>query len=461
MSKLKKIGLLQLIVLTLSAIISVKSLPLFAEIGLSLIFFLTIAMIFFFIPISMAIAELSSTWPSEGGCYLWIKKAYGENCAFIVMWAYWMESIIWFPTMLTFILAMLAYTISPIISNLETNPTFFICGIIIIFWILTYINFHGMQVSATFNTIGVICGTILPISLIIIFGITWVFKHENLSIIIKSSQLIPSFNKDNIVFFAGILLGISGIELIAFHTNSITNPKKNIPKAVLISSALIFFIYLAGSISIAIVVPKTEICLASGIIQALKIFFIKNNITIIIPLLSFLLLLGSLSSMNAWIIGPVKGIFITSEDGFLPKYLSKVNNKNIPINLLIIQAVIGSLLSITFFTFIDNLNGLIWIFICLSFQFSSLLYIMIFLSVIKLRLKYPNIYRPYKIPYIYILTSLGISISIFTFLTAYIQPTSITITNSNVYIILLLTSFILLLSPAYIFIYLKNKKKLL
>ena len=454
----KKIGIFQLIMLSLSAVVSLKSLPIFAEVGLSLILFLIIAMICFFIPLTMAIAELSSTWPSKGGCYFWIKKAYGKYPAFLTMWAYWMESIIWFPTMLTFIISMLAYTISPIIPNLETNAYFFIIGIIIIFWLLTYINFKGLKVSALFSSIGVIFGTIMPLILIILCGIVSIIKSydNNNALIIKN--LIPTLNFNNLVFFSGILLGISGIELIAFHTGSIKNPKKNIPKVVIISAILIFLIYLLGSLSLALVVPKKEICLASGVIQALKIFFIKNNISFIVPFLSFLLLLGSLASMNAWIIGPIKGIFITAKDGFLPFFFLKTNKKKIPTNLLITQAIIGCSLTIIFFIFINSLNGLIWIFICLSFQFASLLYIMIFLSVIKLRIKYPNVHRPYKMPFVYLTTFIGISICIFTFFISYIQPNNINITNNITYILLLTITFILLLIPAIIISYRKYKK---
>lgn len=458
MSILKKMGLFQLIMVSLSAVISLKSLPLFADAGLSLVFFLTIAMICFFIPVSLSIAELSSTWPSEGGCYLWIKKAYGENFAFVIMWAYWMESIIWFPTMLAFILAMLAYTLSPIMPHLKNSSSFFICGIVIIFWLLTYLNFYGIKVSAFFSTIGVICGTIFPILLVIIFTSIWLFNNNELQITADITSILPQFNLDNMVFFAGILLGISGIELIAFHVNSISDPKKTIPRGVIISAVIIFFTYLSGSICIALIVPKSEMGLSSALLQAFHIFFTKNNIEFLTPIVSFLVLIGSLSGMNAWIIGPVKGIFVTSQDGFLPPYLCQVNDKNIPTKLLILQALIGSLLAIIFFIFIENQNGLIWIFICLAFQFSSLLYIMIFLSIIKLRKKYPNIKRPYKVPFIYIPTSLGIIICLFTFFISYIQPSTINITNKNIYTLLLIISFILLLLPAYFFINFKKKK---
>lgn len=366
----KKIKLTQLILISLSAIVGLKSLPLFAEVGLSIVFFLGLSTILFFIPISMVIAELSSTWPNSGGCYYWIKKAYGKYIAFLVIWAYWIESIIWFPTMLIFIVAMLAHSINPIYPGLENNQTFLIIGIILIFWILTFINFYGIKMSAKFSSLGVLIGTIIPILLIIICGIIWLISSENSNIIFKIEYVIPKLNLNNLVFFSGILLGISGIEIISFYIKDVENPEKNIAKAVIISSLFIIIIYLLGSLSVAIVVPKNELSFASGIIQALKIFFAKINLECITPLIAFFLLLGSLSGMNTWIIGPAKGLFEAANDNFLPTFLKKVNKEDVPINVLILQALIGSILSILFFTYINSINGLIWIFVCLSFQFA-------------------------------------------------------------------------------------------
>jgi len=454
----KKIGVSQLVLISVSAIVSLKSLPLFAEMGLSIIFFLGIATICFFIPISMAIAELSSTWPVSGGCYMWIQKAYGKSMAFFVMWAYWMESIIWFPTMLIFIVAMLAHVLSPIYPNLENNSFFLVSGIVLVFWLLTYFNFYGVRVSANFSIFGVIVGTVIPVFLIIFFGIFWCIKGGDISIDLSIDTLVPSFNFNSFVFFSGILLGISGIEIIAFYVNDVENPNVNIAKAVIISSCIILFIYVMGSLSIAIVVPKSDICLASGVIQALKIFFMKINLPFIVPFLAFLLLVGSLAGMNTWIVGPAKGILVAANDGFLPKFLTYVNSNNVPVNLLIIQATVGSILSVIFFLFINNVNGLIWIFICLSFQFAAFLYIMIFFSLLKLRKMYPNIHRPYKVPCVKLFSYMGILICIFTFFISYLQPVDIDVVNKYIYTMMLFFSFVGLMLPALMLIWFKYKK---
>ena len=266
------------------------------------------------------------------------------------------------------------------------------------------------------------------------------------------SFFFPEMNLDSMVFFSGVLLGFSGIELISFHIIEVKNPNISFVKALIISSIFILFVYMIGSLSIAVVIPKSDISFASGIIQALNLFFMKVNMQFIVPFLALLLFFGSISCVNTWIIGPAKGMLVAAEDNILPKYFKYVNKYDVPVRLLVLQAIIGSIMSIFFFIYVKSINGLIWVFICLSFQFASLLYVMIFFSIIKLRKKYPFIHRPYRVPYIGFVFFSGIFSCIFTFFISYIQPIDISITNNSFYFYLLFLTFVLLMLPAIFFI---------
>lgn len=453
----KKITLLRLILLTVSGIVSLKSLPLFAEVGFSIISFLLFATICFFIPIAMAISELSSTWPLAGGCYSWVKKAFGESFAFVVIWSYWMQSIIWFPTMLIFIIAMLVHVFLPFFPDFKMNVFFSVCSIILVFWVLTFINFLGLKVSAGFSVVGVVLGTIFPIILIISFGFFCLYSGDFNNIEFSFKSIIPDFNLNNLVFLSGILLGISGIELIAFYVNDIENPTINLSKSVIISSFLILILYALASLSVAIIMPKSEICFASGVILAFKIFLDKVGLSFLTPFLALLLFIGSIACVNTWIIGPSRGLLVAADDGFLPNFMTKVNTNGVPVNLLIVQAFVVSILSILFFLYINTINGLVWVFVCLSFQFAAFLYVMIFVSVLKLRKVYPDTYRPFKMPFVNFFSCLGILMCIFTFFLSYVQPIDVNVTHKNFYFLLLFFSFISLILPSYLFILFKKK----
>lgn len=454
----KKINLFRLVLLTVSGIVSLKSLPLFAEVGFSIVTFLCFATVCFFVPVSMAISELSSTWPVSGGCYIWVKKACGESIAFIVIWSYWMQSIIWFPTMLIFIIAMLVHIFLPVFPNFELDVYFSVISIVVVFWLLTFLNFLGLKFSAGFSVFGVIFGTIFPIILIIFFGLYFFLTGEISTINFTFKDLIPDFNFNNLVFLSGILLGISGIELIAFYVNDIENPNVNLSKSVMISSVLILIFYALSSLSISIAMPKSEICFASGVILAFKFFFDKIGMPFLTPFLALLLFLGSVACVNTWIIGPARGLLVAAADGFLPIFMTKINKNGVPVNLLITQACVVSMLSIVFFLYINTINGLVWVFVCLSFQFAAFLYVMVFISVLRLRKKYPNVHRPFKMPFIKLFSYLGIFMCVFTFFLSYVQPLDISVMHKSFYFFLLFFSFLILLLPSLYFIFIKRKQ---
>ncbi|CAB3976322.1 APC family permease [Candidatus Azoamicus ciliaticola] len=453
----KKITLLRLVLLTVSGILSLKSLPLFAEVGFSIISFLLFATICFFIPIAMAISELSSTWPVSGGCYTWVKKSCGKSLAFIVIWSYWIQSIIWFPTMLIFIIAMLVHVFLPFFPDFKISIFFSVFGIIVIFWILTFLNFLGVRVSVGFSIFGVIFGTILPIILIILFGFFCLYFGYFNNIDFSFKSIIPDFNLNNLVFLSGILLGISGIELIAFYVSDVENPAVNLSKSIMISSFLILIFYALASLSVAIIMPKSEICFASGVILAFKFFFDKVGLPFLTPFLALLLFLGSIACVNTWIIGPARGLLVAASDGFLPNFMTKVNSKGVPVNLLLVQACVVSFLSVLFFLYINTINGLVWVFICLSFQFAAFLYVMIFISVLRLRKIEPNIHRPFKMPFVKFFSCVGICMCVFTFILSYVQPSDVNVTQKSFYFFLLFFSFIILMLPSFIFLFFKNK----
>ena len=82
---------------------------------------------------------------------------------------------------------------------------------------------------------------------------------------------------------------------------------------------------------------------------------------------------------------------------------------------------------------------------------------MIFISVLRLRKIEPNIYRPFKMPFVKFFSCLGICLCVFTFILSYVQPIDVNVTQKKFYFFLLFFSFIILMLPSFIFIFFKNK----
>ncbi|HKY69629.1 MAG TPA: amino acid permease, partial [Gammaproteobacteria bacterium] len=150
--------------ISISAIIALRNLPMMAINGFSSIFFYSGAVLFFFIPISLVCAELTSGWPKQGGVYAWVSEAFGQQFGALAIWLEWIESVVWLPTVLSFIAGTVAYLIDP---DLADNRLFLLGVMLTVLWSSSILNFFGMKTSGWVSTVGIILGSIIPGSLII------------------------------------------------------------------------------------------------------------------------------------------------------------------------------------------------------------------------------------------------------------------------------------------------------
>lgn len=445
--KVRVLGTFTLAMITVAAIISLRNLPLSAEFGLSSVFYLVVAALVFFIPIALVTAELATGWPLAGGNYIWVSEAFGKKWGFFALWMAWMESIAWFPAILAFTAAMLAHLLQSFFPELEHSKLFYFTVMLVVFWGSTFINFLGIETSGWVSSLGVITGTLIPGALIIGLGIWWFIQGHPSQIPFTLNALIPDFRLDSMVFFSGILLGLAGVELAAFHIKEAKNPQRDFPRALGIAALIILLVSILGTLAIAVVVPQKEISLLSGLIQAFKVFFGHFNMLWAVPILAFLALIGSLAGINTWTVGPAKGLLVTAQDGFLPPALKKVNKNGAPTGMLIFQGVVGTLLSLVFLL-MDSHSAAYWVLTALAAQFTVVQYALVFAANLTLRYTQPHTKRPYKVPGgkfgIWLITCIGILSCFFGFWIVFIPPAQLDTGDRCTYQLMLGISFAIL-----------------
>lgn len=443
----KVLGTFTLAMITVAAIISLRNLPLSAVFGLSSVFYFVVSALVFFIPIALITAELATGWPRPGGNYVWVSEAFGKRVGFFALWMSWMESIAWFPAILAFTAAMLAHLLEPALPNLLHSKIFYFVVMLVVFWGATFMNFLGIETSGWISSLGVIAGTLIPGALIIGLGIWWVMAGHPSHVTFDWQHLIPSFEWNSMVFFSGILLGLAGIEIAAFHIREAKNPQHDYPRALLIAVIIILLVYILGTLSIAVVVPQKEVSLLSGLIQAFTVFLDSFGLVWAVPIIALFALIGSLAGVNTWTVGPAKGLLSTAEDGFLHPALQKVNSVGAPVGMLIFQAIIGTILSLVFL-YMDDHSAAYWVLTALAAQFTVVQYGLVFAAGLRLRYTQAKTKRPYKVPFgkigIWTITILGILSCLFGFWIVFVPPAELQIGDRTEYQIMLAVSFIVL-----------------
>lgn len=439
-----KISAFQLAMITVAYVASIRALASMATYGFSSIFYYIVAACLFLLPSALVSAELATAWPERGGVYVWVKKALGARFGFLAIWMQFLSNIISLPAYLSFVATVAAYIFMPELAN---NKYFLISFILVVWWGSTILSFSGMKTSGWINTFGAFTGTFVPVIILLVLGLIWlIFGHAS-QIEFSTKTFFPqlsALNINDIVFLAGLLFSFTGMEISAAHALDVKETRKNYPKGVFLAALLVAFVGLS-SISIAIVVPKNQLNIVAGIMQAFTIFLNNFHLGWAVRLIALLVVLGAIGSLNASVIGPSKGLFGSASGGEIPPILTKTNKYNMPINMLLFQAIVITILT-ALFLFMPTVSSSYWLIMGMVFIVYLGMYILLFISGIVLRYKFPNSERPYKIPGgnfgMWLMSGIGLASTTFGIIISFLPPSQLNIGNTLRYEIILLTGAI-------------------
>lgn len=454
----KKISLFLLVLLVVSAIDSIRNLPATALFGSSLIFFFIFSAIAFLIPTSLVAAELSAALPDKGGVYYWMTKAFGDTIGMLAIWLQWINTMVWYPTILSFIAGTLAFLINP---DLTTNKTYLISVILVVFWALTFLNLFGIELSARVNSICALIGTMFPMVFLVVLGIIWLSTGNPSQISMSWDSLFPTLaTATNWVSLTAIIASFLGMELSGVHVNDIKDPQRNFPRAMGYSVFFLITTMLFGALAIAVVLPAGEINLVAGVMQVFANFFARFHMGWALPILAVLILVGSVGGIINWLISPAKGLLHAAEYGFLPPFFMRKNRYGVAHNVLLSQAVLVTLICLVFYL-VPSVNAFYWFLTGLSTDLYVLMYILMFISAIKLHYSYENRPASFRIPGgrfgIWLTCLLGIFGCVVTLVVSFFPPADIKVPGMK-YALLMSLGNLVMLVPVFLFYLYRGRK---
>ncbi|MDR2738050.1 MAG: APC family permease [Puniceicoccales bacterium] len=378
-----------------AAIVNVRNLPLLSPYGLAMIVFYAIAALLFFIPTALISAELASVFTEEGGLFTWVNRAIGQKTAFFCEWVGFITTVTALTTTMVCLVTSMALTLNPTLcQNKILICSTVICGV----WTATVLASKGTNFASKIVSVASVMGTILPIFILFLLGIYWICSGKPIAMDLSPGTICPDFkNFSNISFLAGIMFAFAGIEMSAYYVKDVKNPRRTYPLAIFCSAALILLVSLLGSLLIALVVPREDLILSAGVMQAITAVLEVVHGKGLAPLFGFLIVTGGIAYVFAWIAGPVRGLYAVRHTGLLPPFLGKVDDNGMPIAILYYQAVMVTILAVLFLL-VPSVSLCFWIINVSAAVLILMLYACLFASGIILRYKMPDGNRAYKIP---------------------------------------------------------------
>ena len=340
---------------------------------------------------ALSYAELSSMLRDSGGSSAFTRLAFNDLISFIAGWGLLLDFIV--------TIAISAFSIAPYLAfffGVLDHPWIkigFAVGVIVILFI---VNFFGSKNSARMSWFL----TTLTLStqiLIIIAGAICFMDLPNLwhhlQIGVQGVSWSPSWPD----FLRGTTIAMvayTGIESMSQLSGEAKNPSRTVPRAMMLAMGMLLFVYMSLSI----------VALSAVTPQELSTTYLNNPIAGIVskfPFGSHLLggWVGILAALilfvaaNAGLIGASRLSFHMGENYQMPRFVYRLHKKHkTPFVSLAIFAFFAILILIASrgkLTFLADL-----------YTFGAMLaFFMTHISLIILRIKRPNMKRPFKVPF--------------------------------------------------------------
>ncbi|UYW02451.1 amino acid permease [Flavobacterium agricola] len=459
-----KLGVFTLAIMNVTAVVSLRGLPAEATYGLSSAFYYLFAALVFLIPTSLVAAELAAMFQNkQGGVFRWVGEAYGKRVGFLAIFLQWCESTIWFPTVLTFGAVSIAFIGTDHSHDLllSSNKFYTLIVVLVIYWGATFISLKGMDWVGKVAKIGGLVGTIIPAALLIILGVIYLASggHSNLDF---HSNFVPDLSKfDNLVLASSIFLFYAGMEMSGVHVSEVDKPAVNYPKAVFIGALVTVTIFVLGTFALGIIIPKDQINLTQSLLVGFDNYFEYLKMSWLSPVIALALAFGVLAGVLTWVAGPSKGVFIVGKAGYLPPFFQKTNKIGVQQNILYVQGIIVTLLSLLFVV-MPSVQSFYQILSQLTVLLYLIMYLLMFSAAIALRYKMKDTDRPFRIgkkgnSLIWFIAGLGFLGSLLAFVLSFIPPSQIDTGSNTVWFsVLIIGAIVVVAIPFIIF---ANRKK--
>jgi amino acid transporter len=401
----RELGRLDTIFFLISAMVAVDTIGAIAIGGPQAFTWLLVLFVTFFIPSALASAELGAALPEEGGAYVWVRTAFGRFAGALTSLLYWIGTPMWLGGSLT-VVAIAVY--ESFRAPLSTSGKLAF-GVIFIGG-ATLGAVVPLRYGKWLPSSGAV-GQIVLLSAFtfsaVLFGITNGFHG------IAGGDFAPSFA----VFIAIVpilLYSFVGIELPSSAAEEMVDPRRDIPIAIGRAGFGQLLMYAVPILAVLLVVPLDRLSSLHGLIDAMKTVFsvyggsvaADGAVTLtgagaVLGVVGGALFIWVLfASGTAWIMGAGRAQAAACLDGAGPAVLGRVSERTgVPVVMGLVSGAV-SMVTMAAYLLLTDGDGQKYFTVGLTVAVAMIVlaYLLIFPAFVALRIRRPDLPRPFRVP---------------------------------------------------------------
>jgi len=348
----RELGLRDLTLFAIVCVTSARWIPIAAHAGAGSLSLWLLAVVFFVVPLTIAVAALVAKYPGAGGLYLWTRNDFGPWNGFLCFWSYWIGIAFLFPT------AALLYTkvgfslLGNTHAHLGDNRVLLLVATIALIWIAMGSNLIGLNVGKWTVNLGAVATWALVVLLVIMASL--VFARRGTATPVR---ILPSWSWGTVSFWAAIAYATSGMEGPGMMAAEMRDPERTMRQAGWIASGFAAIFYISATAAFLVVLPPDRISELDGFREVGDSAGQLLTGAWISPLIALLVLAGGFGFVGGLGTASSRLPFAAGVDGLLPKAFGKIHPQwGTPYVSTLVLAVLATLL-LLFYQLGDSLRA--------------------------------------------------------------------------------------------------------
>ncbi len=343
MAPLKRVlGLWDIVAISVVAVVGLRWIARSARVGAPSVTLWVLAWLLFCVPLVLSVIELSSRHPEQGGIYAWARRAFGPVHGFICGWCVWVNNLFYFPSLLLFAAANILLVFGPDAARLADNRLYSVTFVLVVLWASVGLNILGLGAGRWLHSIGSV-GTWLPAALLIVAGAAG-FATFGSATSFAPQMLVP---RDDVLstvsLWSAMCFAFSGFEIGALMSEEVRDPRRTLPRGVMIAGLVVTLIYIAGSASVLVALPAEALQERSGIADAVDLISQRLGLAGLGAITGALLAVGAIAGTNSWFGGAARVPFAAGVHNVLPPAFARLHPRHhTPVVALVVQGVIAT-----------------------------------------------------------------------------------------------------------------------
>ncbi len=387
----RSLGQRDVVMYTVSAILLLETLTAAASIGAAAIFWWLFLGVVFFLPFALICAEMGCTYPEQGGIYAWVRDAFGGRWGARASWGYWVNTAVWLPAIYILFAGIFAQLYAPGLS---------LAGQIAIgiglTWLTVGLNVVTLDVGKWVPNLGAAVKVLVFLTLI--GAAIYHVAPQGFANPINLETIRPTWS-DSVAFIPAIIYGMLGFELVSASSEEIKNPRRNVPRGILISGLIIISLYTLATTAMLAALPADEIDLVEGLVATLHQFFASSGAgEIIVSILGAGALYTFFTNGVTWAMGCNRAAAEAGIEGELPRFFALETRRGTPLGAAVVMGAFSTGVLLLYGGLASNSEDLFWSLFAFSAVIFLLPYLGLTLAFLHARRHDAGRHRPFAVP---------------------------------------------------------------